>query len=148
MAAPALTPAATPAAPTGSGMVQADTASNAVIISAPDAIFANLKSVIEKLDVRRAQVYVEALVVEVTADKAAEFGIQWQNAFGNRGDKNIGVLGTNFGVGGANIINLQLGAATGNLSAPSTGINLGLLRNINGTYILGALARFSVERAS
>ena len=37
---------------------------------------------IDKLDVRRAQVFVEALIVEVTADKAAEFGIQWQDLIG------------------------------------------------------------------
>ena len=42
----------------------------------------NLRAAIDKLDVRRAQVYVEALIAEVTADKAAEFGIQWQDLSG------------------------------------------------------------------
>ena len=37
----------------------------------------------------------ESLIAEVNADKAAEFGIQWQSPLGNKGDKNIGVLGTN-----------------------------------------------------
>ncbi len=50
----------------GGGMVQADPASNALLISAPDAMFAHIKAIIEKLDVRRAQVYVEALIVELT----------------------------------------------------------------------------------
>jgi general secretion pathway protein D len=45
---------------------------------APEPVYNNLRAIIEKLDVRRAQVYVEALIVEVSADKAAEFGIQWQ----------------------------------------------------------------------
>ena len=58
--------------------VQADTANNALIIMAPEPIYNNLRAIVEKLDVRRAQVYVEALIVEVSADKAAELGIQWQ----------------------------------------------------------------------
>ena len=45
---------------------------------APEPVYNNLRAIIEKLDVRRAQVFVEALIVEVSADKAAEFGIQWQ----------------------------------------------------------------------
>ena len=44
----------------------------------PSPLYNNLRAIIEKLDVRRAQVFVEALIVEVSADKAAEFGIQWQ----------------------------------------------------------------------
>ena len=58
--------------------IQADAANNALIIMAPEPVYNNLRAIIEKLDVRRAQVFVEALIVEVTADKAAEFGIQWQ----------------------------------------------------------------------
>ncbi|WP_332815157.1 type II secretion system secretin GspD [Ramlibacter sp.] len=146
-ASPATAAAQPLAQPSTGGQIQADPATNSLIITAAEPQYRQLRAVIDRLDSRRAQVFVESLIAEVNADKAAEFGIQWQNAFGNRGDKNIGVLGTNFGVGGANIINLQLGAATGNLSAPSTGINLGLLRNINGTYILGALARFLESNA-
>ncbi len=130
------------AQPSTGGQIQADPATNSLIITAAEPQYRQLRAVIDRLDSRRAQVFVESLIAEVNADKAAEFGIQWQNVLGNRGDKNIGVLGTNFGVGGANIVNLTLGAATGNISAPSTGINLGVLRNIDGTYVLGALARF------
>ncbi len=57
--------------------VQADEATNSLIISAPDAVYNNLRSVIDKLDIRRAQVYVEALITEVQVDKAAELGFQW-----------------------------------------------------------------------
>lgn len=135
------------AQPSTGGQIQADPATNSLIITASEPQYRQLRAVIDRLDSRRAQVFVESLIAEVNADKAAEFGIQWQNAFGNSGDKNIGLLGTNFGVGGANIVNLQLGAATGNLTPPSTGINLGLLRNINGTYVLGALARFLESNA-
>ena len=62
--------------------IHADPATNSIIINAPDAIYNDLRAAVEKLDVRRAQVYVEALVAEVTAQKAAEFGIQWQDLTG------------------------------------------------------------------
>ena len=86
--------------------------------------------------------YVESLIAEVNADKIAEFGIQWQNILGNKGDKNIGVIGTNFSIGGANILSLQQGAASTTPTLPSTGINVGLVHNTNGIYLLAALARF------
>jgi len=69
---------ATAAAASTSGIIQADPATNSIIINAPDAIYNNLRAAVDKLDVRRAQVYVEALIAEVTAEKAAEFGVQWQ----------------------------------------------------------------------
>src|SRR5579859_5820868 len=72
---------ASPAA-TAPGIIQADAATNSIIITAPDAIYNNIRAALDKLDVRRAQVYVEALIVEVTASKAAEFGIQWQDLNG------------------------------------------------------------------
>ena len=80
----------------GGATVYADSTINALVISAPTGVYNNLRSVIEQLDVRRAQVYVEALIAEVQADRAAEFGIQWQalDALGNGGTQGIG--GTNF----------------------------------------------------
>jgi general secretion pathway protein D len=57
--------------------IQADEATNSLIISAPDAVYNNLRSVIDKLDIRRAQVYVEALITEVQVNKASELGFQW-----------------------------------------------------------------------
>ncbi|TFZ06577.1 type II secretion system protein GspD [Ramlibacter henchirensis] len=146
-ASPATAAAQPTAQPSTGGQIQADPATNSLIISAPEPQYRQLRAVIDRLDSRRAQVFVESLIVEVNADKAAEFGIQWQNAFGNKGDKNIGVLGTNFNVGGANIINLQLGAASGQITPPSNGVNLGLLRNFGGVYYLGALARFLESNA-
>jgi len=112
-------------APTAAGgaIVQADTASNSIIVMAPDAIFANLKSIIEKLDVRRAQVFVEALIVEIAADKAAEFGVQWQYLQNpaTAGSQVFG--GTNFGGAGANIV-----AGSLDLSSLGRGLNLGVIR--------------------
>jgi general secretion pathway protein D len=84
---------------------------------------------------------VESLIAEVSAEKAAEFGVQWQGPLGGKGDTNIGLLGTNFKVGGANLISLATQGASGNV-APSSGLNLGVAHNSNGTYVLGFLARF------
>jgi general secretion pathway protein D len=140
-ASPATTPTQPSAQPSTGGQIQADPATNALIITAAEPQYRQIRAVIERLDARRAQVYVESLIAEVNADKAAEFGIQWQSPIGNRGDKNIGVIGTNFSIGGANIIDLATKAATGAV-LPATGINLGLVRNFSGTYILSMLARF------
>ena len=124
------------------GMIQADPATNSILINAPDAIYNNLRAVIDKLDARRAQVYVEALIAEITADKAAEFGIQWQNLAGagktDGGARGFG--GTNFGTPGQNIIGvaanpagvargLNIGVIKGRVTIPGVGeiLNLGLL---------------------
>ena len=127
--------------PNTGGQIQADAATNSLIISAPEPQYRQLRAVIDKLDARRAQVYVESLIAEVNADKAAEFGIQWQGALGKNGDNNIGLLGTNFSIGGANLIKLATQAATGAV-APSTGLNIGVANQSNGVYVLGFLARF------
>ena len=129
------------AAPSTGGQIQADPATNALIISAPEPQYRQLLAVIDKLDQRRAQVFVESLIAEVSADKAAEFGVQWQGAVGGKGDTNIGLLGTNFKIGGTNILQL----ASQPLSAtnlPATGANFGVAHQTNGTYVLGFLARF------
>jgi general secretion pathway protein D len=137
---PATTPVAASAAPSTGGQIQADPATNALIITAPEPQYRQLRAVIDQLDTRRAQVYVESLIAEVNADKAAEFGIQWQGPIGKAGDGLIGLLGTNFGAGGNNIISLAAGAP-GTL-APGAGLNLGAVTRTNGVYVLGFLARF------
>jgi general secretion pathway protein D len=126
---------------TTGGQIQADPATNSLIISAPEPQYRQLRAVIDQLDARRAQVYVESLIAEINADKAAEFGIQWQNLLGQKGDGTVGVLGTNFGTGGSNIITLATQAAKGTVT-PGPGGNFGLLNKIGGVYVLGALARF------
>jgi general secretion pathway protein D len=123
------------------GQVQADAATNSLIITAPEPQYRQLRAVIDKLDARRAQVFVESLIAEVSADRAAEFGIQWQGALGGAGAANIGLLGTNFGTSISNIINLSTSVANGTPSL-ARGANLGVAHNTNGVYVLGFLARF------
>lgn len=104
------------------GIIQADAATNSIIIIAPDAIYNNLRAALDKLDVRRAQVYVEALIVELTADRAAEFGVQWQSlgALGETGAQGFG--GTNFGSTGQNIIGTSV-----NPASVGAGLNVGVV---------------------
>jgi general secretion pathway protein D len=105
------------------GLIQADAATNSLIITAPEPLYRNIRAIIDKLDVRRAQVVIESLIVEMTADKAAEFGIQWQ-ALGNINDSGTNVIaGTNFGGTGTNIV-----GASANLSSLGQGLNLGVVR--------------------
>lgn len=101
---------------TGGGVIQADAMTNSLIITAPEPIYNNIRRAIDQLDRRRAQVYVEALITEISADQAAEFGVQWQA--GNISNSNSVVGGTNFGSGGTNIVNVASGATA------STGMNL------------------------
>jgi general secretion pathway protein D len=130
------------------GQIQADPATNSLIITAPEPQYRQLRAVIDRLDQRRAQVFVESLIVEVNANKAAEFGVQWQTILGDTNSSRVGVLGTNFTIGGQNIISLatQPGGAT-SPTLPSPGINIGQVRKIGSNYVLGALARFLESNA-
>ncbi len=129
----------------GGATVYPDTAINALVISAPTPVYNNLRTVIEQLDVRRAQVFIEALIAEVQADRAAEFGIQWQALDGLNRSGTQGFGGTNFGsTSGSTTANI-LGVAA-NAAAVAQGLNVGLVRGavtIGGKQILnlGLLAR-------
>lgn len=113
----------TQAVPTSPGIIQADAATNSIIITAPDAIYNNLRAALDKLDVRRAQVYVEALIAEITADKAAEFGVQWQDLSGLGKTNTQAFGGTNFGTSGQNIIGISQ-----NPASASSGLNIGIVK--------------------
>ncbi|WGS49894.1 type II secretion system secretin GspD [Paraburkholderia sp. D15] len=134
------------------GMIQADSASNSLIITASEPVYRNLRAVIDQLDARRAQVYIEALIVELNSTTNANLGIQWQVA-----NSSI-YAGTNLTTGGAgnSIVNLTgaaaLAAATGGAGAAGLasalgnsstglqqGLNVGWIRNIFGVQGLGAL---------
>jgi general secretion pathway protein D len=128
-----------------SGLIQADPSTNSIIITAPQPLYRNIRAIIDKLDVRPAQVVIESLIAEVSADRAAEFGVQWQSLGGlsasNQNDTRV-IGGTNFGGAGTNII----GAAQ-NIGSLGPGLNLGVIRgriNIPGigdVTNLGFLAR-------
>lgn len=125
----------------GGATIQADPATNSLIISAPEPLYRSLREVIDQLDQRRAQVLVESLIVEVSEEKAAEFGIQWMTGAGN-----INSNGTSF-IGGTN---LGGSGITGNgptsIDAIGGGLSLGVVKGTvdvlgNQVINLGVLAR-------
>ena len=135
--------------PSTGGQIQADPTTNSLIISAPEPQYRQLRAVIDKLDGRRAQVLVESLIVEVSASKLAQFGIQWQGTIGAGNNGTVGVIGTNSGTAGANILGATAAIASGNATTIATavgslggGLNMALAPRINGQYYLGALANF------
>ena len=124
---PAPRPATAPPAAGGGAdgvSIQADPATNSVLIVAPDPVYNDLRAILDKLDLRRAQVYVEALIAEVTASRAAEFGVQWQDLgnVGSSAGEARGFGGTNFGGAGQNIVGIARNAAS-----VGRGLNVGVL---------------------
>ncbi|HEY1995590.1 type II secretion system secretin GspD [Paraburkholderia sp.] len=129
------------------GMIQADSATNSLIITAAEPVYRNLRAVIDQLDSRRAQVYIEALIVELNSNTDGNLGIQWQIA------NNSLLAGTNLAAGtGNSIVNLTVAAAaagatgaTGGLAAGianqglQQGLNVGWIHNVFGVQGLGAL---------
>ena len=80
-----------------------------------DVLYRQIRSVIDQLDGRRAQVFVESMIVEMDATKAAELGFQWQGLLGQKGDKYGVIGGTNFS-SNANLLNLTSAIASGSSS--------------------------------
>lgn len=117
----------TVAQPSTGGQIQADPATNALIISAPGPQYRQLRAVIDQLDTRRAQVYVEALIAEVNADNAADLGVQWLG-LASSGNGYLGA-GTNFGTTG-NLFDIAASAALGTTTGYSynQGLNIGFYR--------------------
>ena len=141
LSAAAASPVTAAAAPSTGGFIQADPATNSLVITAPEPLYRQVRALIDQLDSRRAQVYIESLIVELAGNDAAEFGFQWQTLFGQSGDKYGVVTGTNFkSPGGPSIIDINIGAAQGQVSV-GEGLNIGLLKAYNGVISLAAIAR-------
>ena len=117
--------------------VQAEPGTNALVITAPDAALQSMLAVIKQLDVRRAQVLVEAIIAEISSSKAAELGVQWALGTNN-------ILGaTNFGAGGSNLIQLKA-----NPLSLGSGLSLGVGQFGAGQLGIGALLRALASDAS
>ena len=101
-------------------IIVADTATNALIITGPREEFQEVEAVIKKLDIPRRMVYLEALIMEVRADKTFNIGVQWATA----GDNLVGGFSGSEAPGGkfANLESINAGAL------PSTGFSLGVLK--------------------
>ena len=99
-----------------SATIWADPATNALIITAPPKIMKSLMTVIDKLDIRRLQVEVEAIIVEVDANKSSNLGVQWA-VYGQGNSAVPGAVSNLPTSGGASIVNLIAAAASGSASS-------------------------------
>ncbi|MBU6261000.1 MAG: type II secretion system secretin GspD, partial [Burkholderiales bacterium] len=129
------------AAPSTGGFIQADPATNSLVITAPEPLYRQVRALIDQLDVRRAQVYIESMIVEVSGNDAADFGFQWQGLLGKTGAQYGLAGGTNFTNSGGtgNLITLDTATKTGTISL-GQGLNVGLLKAYGKTITLGAIA--------
>lgn len=118
----------------GSYGVQAEPNLNALIITAPPSVMRNMRNVIARLDVRRAQVLVEAIIVEVTGNEADEWGVEMRGAGALAG-------GTSFPTeGGGGFLNTyQTNLNDGNDTLPGNGLTVGFIRGGSLRFLLHAL---------
>jgi len=134
-----------------SATIQAHEGDNALVISAPPAVFRSLDAVIRELDIRRAQVLIEAVIAEVSDETANELGIQWQVP---AGDSSHVIGGTNFtgNSTGNNILTATAGlnSSNGPVATVGNGFNLGYLSSVtvNGTKLLSLGALVSALRSN
>jgi general secretion pathway protein D len=141
---------ASSSAPSTGGIIQADPNTNSLIITATEPVYKDLLKVIEQLDRRRAQVYIESMIVELTDANAAELGVQWQAL----NSSNTAFAGTNFDgptqsgntniIGSSASINAVLGTAAGAAGAAvplGLGLNIGSITNFGSNLAFSTLLR-------
>lgn len=115
--------------------IQAHEETNAVVLSGTPEIITQLEGIIAQLDIRRAQVLVEALIVEITESRSKELGVQW--LFTNNND-----------VGGAINFNSTAGGIT-NLASTGDNELLNALGNLQGAGVgLGRIASSGISFAT
>jgi general secretion pathway protein D len=143
---PPSTPASPSTLPSGgpAGYIQADQATNTLIITASETVYRNLRVVIDQLDARRAEVYIETLIVEVTDTKEAELGVQFAALSGNANSAYRVGGATAFTTGSNNLFNLAAGnsssTSTTGPTLPGNGLSVGVFRQVAGQLTLGAIA--------
>jgi general secretion pathway protein D len=125
----------------GNSQIQADPESNALVITAPAARFKSLRTVIQKLDVPRAQVHIEAIIAEVSFEKAKELGVEWFVDGTNSDNSTYPVGGTNFPDNGGTLGNIVGSIVSGTLPTFGSGMNLGVGGTTDGGIRFAALLR-------
>jgi general secretion pathway protein D len=121
--------------------IWADVATNALIITAPPKIMKSLMAVIDKLDIRRAQVQVEAIIVEVDVNKSSNIGVQWLLD----GGSSYGYGVTNLPGSGTSVVDLAAAvlSATGNTTSSSSTTSTGISSSTVGTGATLALGTYN-----
>ncbi|MEW5543659.1 type II secretion system secretin GspD [Pseudomonas soli] len=116
-----------PAASDSGIRLEYEEGTNAVVMVGPDSELAAYRSIVEQLDIRRAQVVVEAIIAEVSDSSAQELGVQWLFA-----DEKFGAGIVNFGGNGVNIASIAGAASSGDneklgkLLSATTGATAGI----------------------
>ncbi|MBT8121262.1 MAG: type II secretion system secretin GspD, partial [Gammaproteobacteria bacterium] len=115
----------------GSFDIQADEATNALVITAPPDIMKSIKRVISQLDIRRAQVLVEAVIAEVSPDMARDLGVQWLFSGDTTGNNtpvgliNFDNIATPISTVAGGVADILDGSSTALAGVPSSGTLLG-----------------------
>jgi len=137
--------------PSVGGSIQADPITNSLIITATEPVYKNLLKVVQQLDRKRAQIYIESMIVELSSTNAAELGVQWQALIGS----NQGFAGSNFtgpnssgntNIQGAsasinNAVNSNNATANALLTPLGLGLNLGTLTQFGPNLAFSTLLR-------
>ena len=130
--------------------IWADVSTNALIITAPPKIMKSLMAVIDKLDIRRAQVQVEAIIVEIDVNKSSSLGVQWLLDGGNSYGYGVTNLPTSGGTSIVDLASAVLGATGTTTTLPTTGTTGisgtgGLSSSTVGTGATFALGRYNAN---
>lgn len=134
----------------GGGAVEAevaifpDTGLNALVVRASPSLLQEVEFIIDQLDVRRAQVLIEAAIVEISGELGEELGVQW--GVGDESGGSTPIAGTNFGNVGLSLGSILGAVAAEEVIAPAEGgISIGAgQRNRNGIswgVLIQALSR-------
>ncbi|MFO1326428.1 MAG: type II secretion system secretin GspD [Rubrivivax sp.] len=145
--AQATSPVSASAQPQTGGYIQADPATNSLIITAPEPLYRQLRAMIDQLDQRRAQVYIESMIVEVSGGDAADFGFEWLGVLGRRGNESI-QAGQSLPINAStpSLLTINSNIAKGSLTL-GDGLNIGLVRTIAGVTSLNAILRLLQSQA-
>jgi len=123
------------------GLIQADAESNALVITAGASRFKSLRAVIQKLDMPRAQVHIEAIIAEVSLNTAKELGVEWYVDGSGSTNSTWPIGGTNFPDSGGTLGSIIGSIAEGTLPVIGSGLNLGIGGITSGGIKFGALLR-------
>ena len=122
--------------------IQADEATNALVITAPPALMRSLEAVIRQLDIRRAQVLVDAIIAEIGENRARELGVQW--AVFDFSGSTTPIGGTNFTNTGTNLATIAQGVIDKQLVGLTPGLSFGVGKiggnGVNFAAVVNALA--------
>ncbi|MGI9320877.1 MAG: type II secretion system secretin GspD [Thiogranum sp.] len=122
--------------------IQADEATNSLVITAPPALMRSLETVIRQLDIRRSQVLVDAIIAEVGEERARQLGVQW-TVFDLSG-QTAPIGGTNFTNTGTSLIDIANGVLAGTIPGITPGLSFGVGKvgndGLNFAAVVNALA--------